>query len=58
MVRRVDVRSILRDEGQRRRLMVGVIRATQAREGVETTREQAGRAYDRVRAQVDGVEDV
>jgi hypothetical protein len=46
---RVDVRSILRDEDLRRRLMVGVIRATQAREGIETSQEQAERAYDEVR---------
>jgi len=46
---RVGVRSILRDEGLRRRLMVGVIRATQAREGIETSQEQAELAYDKVR---------
>jgi len=28
--------------------MVGVIRATQAREGIETSQEQAEAAYDRV----------
>ncbi len=51
---RVNLRRILRDERLRRELMVGVIQATQAREGIETTREQAEAAYDAVRAQVLG----
>jgi hypothetical protein len=45
---RIDLRAILADPAQRRKLMVRVIIATQAREGVETTREQAERAYDAV----------
>lgn len=45
---RVDIRGILADADQRRALMVAVIRATQAREGIETTKEQAEQAYDRV----------
>jgi hypothetical protein len=45
---RIDIRAILRDPRQRRRLMVGCIVATQAREGIKTTREQAERAYDKV----------
>ncbi len=45
---RVDVRAILRDPDQRRRLLVGVIQATQAREGIDTTKEQAEKAYDAV----------
>ena len=49
MSRRIDIRAILADEGQRRKLMVGVIIATQAREGIETTLEQAEAAYDKVR---------
>jgi len=48
MSRRIDVRAILADPQLRRELMVGVIVATQAREGIETTREQAERAYDQV----------
>lgn len=48
--RRVDVRAVLADEEFRRALMVGVIRATQAREGIDTSEEQALRAYERARA--------
>ena len=51
---RVDIRRILRDPALRRELMVGVIIATQAREGIETTREQAEAAYDRVRRTASG----
>ena len=46
--RRVDVKAILNNASQRRRLMVGCIVATQAREGIATTREQAEVAYDKV----------
>src|SRR5437870_11757727 len=42
---RVDLRGILADPDLRRELMVPTIQATQAREGIETTREQAERAY-------------
>lgn len=43
--RRVDLRGILSDPDLRRELMVPTIQATQAREGIETSREQAERAY-------------
>ncbi|MXY51049.1 MAG: hypothetical protein F4Y86_00755 [Gammaproteobacteria bacterium] len=43
--RRVDIKAILGDSDLRRKLMVSTIRATQAREGIETTEEQADRAY-------------
>lgn len=43
--RRLDIRSILADPDLRRELMVPNIQSTQAREGIETTREQAERAY-------------
>ncbi len=43
--RRVNVRAILADPDLRRKLMVPALQATQAREGIETTREQAERAY-------------
>lgn len=45
---RVDVKAILRDPVKRRKLMVRTIIATQAREGITTTREQAEVAYDKV----------
>jgi hypothetical protein len=43
--RRLNVRAILADKDLRRALMVPTIQATQAREGIETTLEQAERAY-------------
>lgn len=46
--KRVDIRAILRDPALRRELIVRTIIATQAREGIETTQEQAERAYDKV----------
>lgn len=42
---RVNVRAILADKDLRRRLMVSTIQATQAREGIDTSHEQADRAY-------------
>ncbi len=47
-MRRVDIRAILSDPAKRRALMVLVIVATQAREGIVTTVEQAETAYDTV----------
>lgn len=44
--RRVNMKALLADDDLRRELMVSTIQATQAREGIETTREQAERAYD------------
>jgi len=44
--RRVNVKDILADPDLRRKLMVSTIQATQAREGIDTTPEQADRAYD------------
>ncbi len=43
--RRVNMKALLADADLRRELMVSTIQATQAREGIETTREQADRAY-------------
>ena len=45
---RVDIKAVLADPAQRRELFVRVIIATQAREGITTTREQAETAYDTV----------
>ena len=42
---RVDVKAIIADPDLRRKLMVRTIQATQAREGIDTTEEQAERAY-------------
>jgi len=43
--RRVNLKAILADQDLRRELMVPTIQAVQAREGIETTRDQAERAY-------------
>ncbi|MGO9118777.1 MAG: hypothetical protein ACLQPD_14360 [Desulfomonilaceae bacterium] len=43
--KRFDIKGILADPDLRRKLMVPTIQATQAREGIETTEEQARRAY-------------
>ena len=43
--KRVNVKTVLADPDLHRELMVDTIRATQAREGIETTEEQAERAY-------------
>ncbi len=43
---RFNIKKILADPDLRRKLMVPTIQATQAREGIETTQQQAERAYD------------
>lgn len=48
---RVDIKAILRDPARRRTLMVNAIIASQAREGITTTREQAEAAYDKVQSE-------
>ena len=49
--KRVNLRKIIGNPRLRRKLMVGCIVATQAREGITTTREQAEAAYDKVRSE-------
>jgi hypothetical protein len=51
--RRVDIRAILADPRRRREMMIAWLIATQAREGIETTREQAEAAIDKVRQEND-----
>ena len=46
--RRVDIRTILNTPLLRQRMMVGAIKALQAREGIDTTDEQALDAYRKV----------
>ena len=46
LTRRIDIKALLRDPLEHRRLMVATIIATQAREGIHTSQEQAERAYD------------
>jgi hypothetical protein len=52
MRKRLDIKAILRDPVQRKRLMVELLIATQAREGIVTTMEQAEAAYESVRREV------
>jgi hypothetical protein len=52
--KRVDIKAILRDPVKRRELMVRCIIATQAREGITTSREQAEAAYDKIAAEKKG----
>jgi hypothetical protein len=49
--KRVDIKAILRDPAKRRELMVRSIIATQAREGITTSRAQAEAAYDKVQGE-------
>jgi hypothetical protein len=48
MSRRFDLKALLTDPDARRALLVETIIATQAREGIITTRAQAEAAYDRI----------
>ena len=50
---RIDIRAALADPVKRRELIIRVIIATQAREGITTTEAQAARAYDRVQKEKD-----
>lgn len=52
----VDIRSILSIPSLRRELMISSIIAIQAREGVETTYEQAEQAYDKIRGETKKLE--
>lgn len=45
-MKRISIRRILEDPARKRALITGAIIAIQAREGIETSAEQAGRAYD------------
>jgi hypothetical protein len=47
-MRRVNVKAIMADPVLRRELMVSLIQTIQARERIDTTTEQAERAYDKV----------
>ena len=51
---RINIADILADPGMRRELMIRSLLAIQAREGIETTREQAEQAYDKIRREKHG----
>ena len=46
-MKRIDIKKILDNPSLRRELLVSCIIAVQAREGITTTMEQAGVAYDK-----------
>lgn len=48
---RVPIQEILKDPEKRRKIMIRTIIATQAREGIDTTYEQAEAAYERIQAE-------
>lgn len=50
--RRVNIKGILDDPEQRRRLMIQTLIATQEREGIEITWEQAEAAYDKIQEEL------
>ena len=53
--RRVDIRAILADPVKRKKMMVQMLIATQAREGRDLTTEEASAVYDRVQLERGGV---
>ena len=48
---RINMKELLADPDKRKELMISVIIATQAREGITTTREQAEAAYEKVQGE-------
>ena len=48
LCRRVNIRAILANPAERRKMFVSTLIAIQAREGITTTQEQAEAAYDRL----------
>lgn len=49
---RVDIKKIMSNSIQRKKILVRVIMATQAREGIDTTQGQAEVAYDKILQEV------
>lgn len=50
--RRVNIKQILQDPQKRKKLFVGVIQFLQNIEGIDTTKEQAEIAYDKVQEEL------
>jgi hypothetical protein len=50
-MKRIDIKAILRNPKQRRKLMIQTLIAMQAREGITTTPEQAAAAVDKFAAE-------
>ena len=53
MSRRVNIKEILQDPQKKRELSVGVIQFLQNIEGIDTTKEQAEIAYDKVQEELE-----
>jgi hypothetical protein len=51
-MKRVNIKQILSNPEQRKELMVGVIQFLQNIEGIDTTKEQAENAYDKVQEEL------
>ena len=51
-MKRVNIKKILQDPTKKKELMVGVIQFLQNIEGIDTTREQAENAYDKVQEEL------
>jgi len=52
MTKRVNIKEILQDPQKKRELMVGVIQFLQNIEGIDTTKEHAETAYDKVQEEL------
>jgi len=55
-MKRVNIKQILSNPEQRKDLMVGVIQFLQIIEGIDTTKEQAENAYDKVQEEINNGE--
>jgi hypothetical protein len=51
-MKRVNIKQILSNPEQKRELFVGVIQFLQNIEGIDTTKEQAENAYDKVQGEL------
>jgi len=51
-MKRVNIEKILQDPIKKKRLIVGVIQFLQNVEGIDTTREQAENAYDKIQKEL------
>ena len=51
-MKRVNIKKILQDPTKKKELMVGVIQFLQNIEGIDTTKEQAENAYDKVQEEL------
>jgi hypothetical protein len=55
-MKRVNIKQILSNPKQKKELMVGAIQFLQNIEGIDTTKEQAENAYDKVQEEINNGE--